>query len=96
MDYYKIGCTNVTTVFVAERIRSKQQSSTKGVSGEAAGILFINKNDNSEHILYVDTDMTFLELKNIYKNYLLKQLESKQMKKEAQQLYQQRYFFLYD
>ena len=86
MNDYKIGYTNVTTIFVAERIRSKV--STKG-SGEAAGILFINKNDNSEHILYVDVNMTILELKKVYKNYLIKKFESKQMKKEAQILYEQ-------
>eukprot|EP01084_Bolivina_argentea_P290213 498440_1 len=85
----KIGCNNVTTIFVAERIRSKQSQ----VAGEAAGILFINKHDNSEHILYVDTTMSFGELKGIYKNYLLKQYQDKQMRKEAQKLYEQSVLF---
>eukprot|EP01083_Nonionella_stella_P042928 115885_1 len=85
----KIGCNNVTTIFVAERIRSKQSQ----MAGEAAGILFINKHDNSEHILYVDTTMSFGELKGIYKNYLIKQYQDKQMRKEAQKLYEQSVLF---
>eukprot|EP01084_Bolivina_argentea_P269606 458248_1 len=85
LDYYKIGCTNVSIIFVAERMSSisKQQK------GECSGILFINKDDKSEHILYVDISMTFLQLKQLYKDYLIKQYEKKNMQKQAQKLYSQ-------
>ena len=89
LSHYKIGYTNVTTIFVAHRIKSQHNS------GQAAGILFLNNHDNSQNILYVDITMTILELKKIYKNYLIKQFKANQMKKNAQTLSEQRVSFRY-